>query len=116
MSESWTRCPKIAGSSLRPAGIVGGGSECTELSSAFNTTTEVHLNKALNPQMLHTAPGVCSRCVCVCVCVCVFTAVCVHFGWVKCRAQILSMGQLTWPLCTMLISCTQFYCSCCIFN
>ncbi len=33
---------------------------------------------------LPTAPGVCSRCVCV------FTAVCVHFGWVKCRAQILS--------------------------
>ncbi len=24
-------------------------------------------------------------------CLCVFTAVCVHFGWVKCRAQILSM-------------------------
>ncbi len=27
-----------------------------------------------------------------------FTAVCVHFGWVKCRAQILSMCHHTWPL------------------
>ncbi len=26
-------------------------------------------------------------------CVCVFTAVCVHLGWVKCRARILSMGH-----------------------
>ncbi len=36
----------------------------------------------------------------VCVhglCVCVFTAVCVHFGWFKCRAQIPSMGHHTWP-------------------
>ncbi len=28
--------------------------------------------------------------------VCVFTAVCVHFGWFKCRARILSMGHHTW--------------------
>ncbi len=60
---------------------------------------------------LPTAPGVCSLCLCVhcCVCarsingcpllrvcvhcVCVFTAVCVHLGWVKCRAQIPSMGH-----------------------
>ncbi len=39
--------------------------------------------------------------VCVHV-VCVFTAVCVHFGWVKCRAQILSMGNHTWPHVTSL--------------
>ncbi len=31
---------------------------------------------------------------------CVFTAVCVHFGWVKCRAQIPSMGHHTWPYVT----------------
>ncbi len=44
----------------------------------LNTTTEVPLSKAPNPQLLPgavtwlpTAPGVCSRCVCV------FTAVCV---------------------------------------
>ncbi len=43
----------------------------------------------------------------LCVCntalgVCVFTAVCVHFGWVKRRAQILSMGHYAWPYVTSL--------------
>ncbi len=33
---------------------------------------------------------------------CVFTAVCVHFGWVKCRAQIPSMGHHTWSYVTSL--------------
>ncbi len=68
--------------------------------STFNTTTEVPLSKAPNPQLL---PGCRSINGCpllrVCVhgvCVCVFTAVCVHFGWVKCRAQIPSMGHHTW--------------------
>ncbi len=65
--------------------------------STFNTTTEVPLIKAPNPQLLpgrrsiNGCPllrGVCSRCV--------FTAVCVHFGWVNCRAQIPSMGHHTW--------------------
>ncbi len=32
--------------------IVGGGSECTALSSTFNTLTEVPLSKAPNPQQL----------------------------------------------------------------
>ncbi len=45
----------------------------------------------------------CSGCVfTVCVCVCVFTAVCVHVGWVKCRAPIPSMGHHTWPYVTSL--------------
>ncbi len=39
----------------------------------------------------------CSRCVFT---VCVFTAVCVHFGWDKCRTQIPSMGHHTWPYVT----------------
>ncbi len=40
----------------------------------------------------------CSGCVfTLCVCVFVFTAICVHIGWVKCRAQIPSMGHHTWP-------------------
>ncbi len=60
--------------------------------STFNTTTEVPLSKAPNPQLLR-----------VCVHgVCVFTAVCVHFGWVKCRAQIPSMGHHTWSYVTSL--------------
>ncbi len=67
------------------AGIVSGGSEYTALSSTFNTTTDVTLSKASNPQLLPRHRR-------VCVCVCAFTAVCVHFGWVKCRAQIPSMG------------------------
>ncbi len=66
--------------------------------SIFNTTTEVPLSKAPNPRL---PPGcrsinACPGCVfTVCVCVCVFTAVCVHFGWVKCRALIPSMGHHT---------------------
>ncbi len=60
--------------------------------STLNTMTEVPLSKALNPQLLR-----------VCVHgVCVFTAVCVHFGWINCRAQILSMGNHTWPHVTSL--------------
>ncbi len=41
--------------------------------------------------------------------VCVFTAVCVHFGWVKCRAQILSMGYHTWSYVTSLSLCLSFF-------
>ncbi len=29
---------------------------------------------------------------------CVCSLLCVPFRWVKCRAQILSMGHHTWPL------------------
>ncbi len=36
----------------------------------------------------------CSGCVFT---MCVFIAVCVHLGWVKCRALIPSMGHHTWP-------------------
>ncbi len=35
----------------------------------------------------HCSGCVFTVCVCVHCCVCAFTAVCVHFGWVKCRAQ-----------------------------
>ncbi len=46
-------------------------------------------------------------CVCVCVCVCSLLCVCVHgvcvhFGWVKCRARIPSMGHHTWLYVTTL--------------
>ncbi len=47
-------------------------------------------NIKMQYKWLPTAPGVC---VCVCVCVCVHCCVCVHFGWVKCRAQIPSMSR-----------------------
>ncbi len=35
-------------------------------------------------------------------CVCSLLCVCVHFGWVKCRAQIPSMCHHTWPYVTSL--------------
>ncbi len=53
----------------------------------------------LNPQLLPGRRSI-NGCPLPLVCVhgvCVFTAVCVHFGWVKCRAQIPSMGHHTWP-------------------
>ncbi len=87
--ESWTPNLKVESLSLGPAGIVGGESKCTFTSarssalSTFNTTTEVPLSKAPNPQLL---PG----------------RVCAHFGWVKCRAQIPSMGHCTWSYVTSL--------------
>ncbi len=75
--------------------------------STLNTTTEVALSKALCVCVCFHR--VCVHCVCVCVCVCVcslcvcvFTAVCVHFGWVKCRAHILSIGYHTWLYVTSL--------------
>ncbi len=44
--------------------------------------------------------------------VCVFTAVCLHFGVVKCRAHIPSMGHHTWSyvmsLCHFTISICEW--------
>ncbi len=79
-----------------------GGVNVQRSLSTFNTTTEVPLSKALNPQLL---PGHRSNMAAHCS-VCVFTAVCVHFGWVKCRAQIPSMGNRTWSYVTSL----TFFC------
>ncbi len=96
-----------------PAVIVDGGVN-VQRSLLLNTTTEVPLSKAPNPQLLPgcrsidgpTAPGVCVHSVCV------FTAVCVHFGWVNCIAQITSMGHHTWPYFTSLsLSFTFIYLS-----
>uniref|UniRef100_A0A8C1IN40 Cell adhesion molecule DSCAM n=1 Tax=Cyprinus carpio TaxID=7962 RepID=A0A8C1IN40_CYPCA len=56
--------------------------------------------RAPQHKWLPIAPGVCSRRVCV------FTAVCVHFGWVKCRARILSMGHHTWLYVIVTITVT----------
>ncbi len=72
--------------------------------STFNTTTEVPLSKAPNPQLLPGRRSI-NGCPLLRVCVhgvCVFTTVCVHFGWVKCRARIPSMGHHTWPYVTSL--------------
>ncbi len=65
------------------------------------------VNKHLSTRTPNCSPGTAASmtapCVCVCVCVracvhaCVRACVCAHFGWVKCRAQIPSMGHQTWP-------------------
>ncbi len=72
--------------------------------SSFNTTTEVPLSKAPNPQLLPGRRSI-NGCPLLRVCVhgvCVFTAVCVHLGWDKYRAQIPSMGHHTWSYVTSL--------------
>ncbi len=104
--ESWTRNPKVMGLSLGTGRNSRWGSEFTALSSIFNTMTEVPLSKAPNPQLLPGCHSI-NGCPLLRVCVhgvCVFTAVCVcvHFGWVNCRAQIPSMGHHTWPYVTSL--------------
>ncbi len=90
--ESHTRNRKVAGSSLGPAGIVGGGRECIVLSPPSLPRLEQGTKPPTAPRApqhkwLPTALGVC-----VCVCVCV------DLGWVKFRAQIPSMGHVTVPL------------------
>ncbi len=57
--------------------------------------TELPTAPRVPQHWLPSAPDVCSQCVCV------FTAVCA-LQWVKCRAQILSMGHHTWPHVTTL--------------
>ncbi len=71
--------------------------------STVNTTTEVPLSKAPNPQLL---PGRRSINGCpllrVCVhgvCVCVFTAVFVHFGWVKIQSTNSEYGSPYLAIC-----------------
>ncbi len=118
MGKSWpngysrTRNRKVVSSSLRPAGIVGGGEWMYSALSTVNTTTEVTLSKAPNPQLLPRCRSI-NGCPLLRVCVhdvCVFTAVCVCvLGWVKCRAQIQSMGHHTWSYVTSLMSVCFVY-------
>ncbi len=82
--------------------------------STLNTTTEVPLSKAPNPRLLPGRRSI-NGCPLLRVCVhgvCVLTAVCVHFGWVNCRAQIPSMGHHTWPYVTSL----SYVCVLCVIN
>ncbi len=96
MLESRTRNPRVASSSLRSGRNCRWGSEWPALSSSFNTTTEVSLSKTPNCSS-DTAAQMAAHCSGSVFAVCVFTAVCVNLGWIKCRAQILSMGHRTWP-------------------
>ncbi len=86
-----------------PAGIVGG--EVNNQRSLPPTIPRLRWDPWARNQTPNCSPGAaalavhCSGCVHG---VCVFTAVCVHFGWVKGRAQIPSMGHHTWPHVTSL--------------
>ncbi len=80
MVESQTHNQKVASSSLGPAGIIGGGSECTALfqpSIPRRGVLEQGTEPPTTPRTLHhkwmpTAPGVFTGvCVHFCVCVCV---------------------------------------------
>ncbi len=93
--ESRTCNLKVAGSSLRSGRNCRWLKWITSALSTFNTTTEVRpLSKAPNPQLLPGCRSIgCPLCVHYCVCA---------LGWVKCRAQIPSMGHHTWPHVTSL--------------
>ncbi len=69
-----------------------------------HTMTEVPLSKARNPNCSRRRRSIKWQRVHG---VCVFTAVCVHLEWVKCRAQIPSMGQHTWPYVTFTFHFTR---------
>ncbi len=99
MVESQTHNRKVASLTLGPAGIVGGGIECTALSpssiprrDALEQGTEPPTApRAPQHKWLLTALGVSSRCVCT---------------WMgKCRARLISMGHHTWLYVT---SCWLF--------
>ncbi len=63
--------------------------------STLNTTTEMPLSKAPNPQLLPGRRSI-NGCPLLRVCVhdvCVFTAVCVHFGWVKTQSTNSEYGS-----------------------
>ncbi len=108
-----------------PAGIVGGGSECTALSPP--SIPRLRWDPWARHRTPNCSPGAaalaahCSGCVFT-VCVCVFTSHCCvcALGWVKCRAQIPSMGchtsfpfhfLLTWKTSNLLIyyKCLFFF-------
>ncbi len=70
---------------------------------------EVPLSKAPNPQLLPGRSSI-NGCPLLRVCVhgvCVHCCVCVHFGWVNCRAQIPSMCHRTWLYVTSLSSVSR---------
>ncbi len=75
MLESQTRNTKVASSSLGPAGIVGGGSECTGFGALLKSTSVVVLRVER------------TLCVCVCVCVCSLLCVCVVLWVLFCNCS-----------------------------
>ncbi len=127
MVESRTCNWKVASLSLSPAGIVGGGSECTALSppsiprrGALGQGNEPPTApRAPQHKRLPTATGVCSLlcvyfgCVFTAVCVlrvCVFTAVCILRVCVHCcvctSGVCVHCCVCTSGVCSLLCVCT----------
>ncbi len=78
MVESWTPNRKVVSSSLGPAGIVGGGSECPVLSLHLQYHDWGALEQGTEPPTAPRAPQCKWLPTVHGVRVCVFTAVCVH--------------------------------------
>ncbi len=100
MVEGQTHNWKVASSSLGPAGIVSGGSECTALSPP-SIPQRGALEQGTDPPTapLGTAAWIAAHC-CGCVCVCSLLCVCTWMG--KYRARIPSMGHHIWLYVTSL--------------
>uniref|UniRef100_A0A8C1SFU6 TAF8 RNA polymerase II, TATA box binding protein (TBP)-associated factor n=1 Tax=Cyprinus carpio TaxID=7962 RepID=A0A8C1SFU6_CYPCA len=85
----------------------------TDTENNSSNVSQASMNKAPNPKLLPGRRSI-NGCPLLSVCVhgvCVFTAVCVHFGWVKSRARFPSMGYHTWLYVTSLslsLFCFQF--------
>ncbi len=94
--ESWTPNRKVVSSSLGPAGIVGGGSECPALSPP--SIPRLRLDPWARHRTLNCSPGA----VAAHRSGCVFTAVCAHFGWVNAEHKFRVLGHHTWPYVTSL--------------
>ncbi len=123
--ESRTRNPKVVGSSLRSSRNCRWGEWMYSALSTLNTTTEVSLSKALNPQLL---PGrrsingcpllrVCVHGVCVCslLCVCTLDGINAEHKfrvWVTILGHMSRHFHLNYVLCLLWGSagcCTDQY-------
>ncbi len=108
--ESRTCNPKVESSSLGPAGIVGGGSECTALSQpqchdwgALEQGTEPPTApRASQHKWLPTA--VCVHGVCVCVCVCSLWMVYMQSMNSEYGSPYLAVCHVTFIYCCFFLS------------
>ncbi len=105
--------PKVVGSSLRS------GRNCRWGEWMYSTLSPPSIPWLRCPWARHQtpncSPGTAAKIAVHCcgvyvhgVCVCVHCCVCA-LGWVKCRAQILSMGHHTWPHVTSLKKKNSLY-------
>ncbi len=116
MVESRTHNPKVVGSSLGPAGIVVGGSECTALSPPLIPWLRCPWARHRTPICSPGCPllrvcvhGVCvSQCVCVCSLLCVCTldgldAEHTFWVWVTILGCMSRLFHFQFDLCTVCV-------------